>query len=313
MQDNRENFMPQFELVLQCLPMITDEDCFVLKGGTAINLFVRNFPRISVDIDLYYQPIENREDSLRNISSALDRIAERINLQKIDGNQMLAGRRNQAMLYKINVKLNFSDIKIEVSPVMRGSVYAHKQLKLMPNVPNGDKNFSMNVASEPDLYAGKFMAALDRQHPRDLFDVHEFFQNSQITEELRNAFLVYFISGKRSPVDTLAPNRKDMGAVFQTGLVGLMINHVTLDELELAREQLITEIVGNMPDKHREFILTFFKGKPNWSLLDVPNVELLPAVRWRMINLEKISPEKRTDLLNGIESAFLEADRNKTQ
>lgn len=51
------------------------DSCFALKGGTAINLFVRNLPRLSVDIDLAYLPMNNRQQALDEIDTALKTIA----------------------------------------------------------------------------------------------------------------------------------------------------------------------------------------------------------------------------------------------
>jgi hypothetical protein len=73
-----EVFQAQIALLVRVLPYVAAETCFALKGGTAINLFVRDLPRLSVDIDLVYVPIQDRETSLREIWSALARIAQAI-------------------------------------------------------------------------------------------------------------------------------------------------------------------------------------------------------------------------------------------
>jgi hypothetical protein len=73
-----EPFHRQVALLLRVLPQVAEEECFALKGGTAINLLVRNMPRLSVDIDLTYLPIKPREASLADIDSAMRRIANRI-------------------------------------------------------------------------------------------------------------------------------------------------------------------------------------------------------------------------------------------
>ena len=70
----REQYMRQVELLVRTLPFIARQDVFALKGGTAINLFYRDMPRLSVDIDLTYLPIEDRDATLAGIDEALDRI-----------------------------------------------------------------------------------------------------------------------------------------------------------------------------------------------------------------------------------------------
>ena len=71
-------FFRQADLLVQVIPFVNTEACFALKGGTAINFFVRNFPRLSVDIDLVYLPVEDRPTTLRGIDAALQRIAVKI-------------------------------------------------------------------------------------------------------------------------------------------------------------------------------------------------------------------------------------------
>lgn len=74
----RESYSAQVALLVRILPHVGDEPIFALKGGTAINLFYRDLPRLSVDIDLTYLPIKDRDDSLAEINEAMDRIAASI-------------------------------------------------------------------------------------------------------------------------------------------------------------------------------------------------------------------------------------------
>ena len=68
----------QVQLLMQILPRVAGEECFALKGGTAINLIMRDLPRLSVDIDLTYLPMlpmHARAEALPGISGAMKRIA----------------------------------------------------------------------------------------------------------------------------------------------------------------------------------------------------------------------------------------------
>ena len=67
--DKNSQYYKQVSLLISVLPYVAKEKCFALKGGTAINLFIRDFPRLSVDIDLTYLPLELRPDALKNILS----------------------------------------------------------------------------------------------------------------------------------------------------------------------------------------------------------------------------------------------------
>lgn len=73
-----EVYRKQLQLLIRTLPLVADEDCFALEGGTAINLFYRDLPRLAVDIDLAYLPVAQRQRSLREIETALKRIAGRV-------------------------------------------------------------------------------------------------------------------------------------------------------------------------------------------------------------------------------------------
>jgi len=153
------------------------------------------------------------------------------------------------------------------------------------------------VVSFPDLYAGKMVAALDRQHPRDLFDVRELLANEGIADDLCKAFVIYLLSHNRPLAEVLAPVRLDITAEFGRGLAGLTETPVSLDELLQAREDLIGAMAGGMPQDHRRFLMTFKRGEPEWALLDLPGAEALPAVRWRLENLAKLDAAKRAALV----------------
>lgn len=71
--DKSSSYYKQVSLLIKMLPVVATEPVFALKGGTAINLFIRNFPRLSVDIDLAYLPLEPRDEALANVRAALKR------------------------------------------------------------------------------------------------------------------------------------------------------------------------------------------------------------------------------------------------
>lgn len=117
----REDYEARVAMLVRILPHIAEEDTFALKGGTAINLFYRDLPRLSVDIDLTYLPVKDRAESLAEINEAMDRIATAIehgirgaHTQRIKGGGGGATR--------VLARLNGAEIKIETSPVSRGVV-----------------------------------------------------------------------------------------------------------------------------------------------------------------------------------------------
>ena len=308
----REGFRRQVVLLVQILPFVADEGCFALKGGTAINLFHRDLPRLSVDIDLTYLPIEDRTASLTAIGAAMRRIADSISSRVPRSHVHALHVPGSNTVTKLNVRTPDAQVKLEVTPVLRGCVYTPEARSVSARVEQEFGFAEMQLLPFPDLFAGKIVAALDRQHPRDLFDVRDLLANEGISDELRTAFIVYLISHNRPISEVIAPSRKDISREFERGFRGMTEHPVSIEELLDARERLIKDIVGNMPRGHKHFLLSFEAGNPDWSLLDVPNAEQLPAVRWRMENLARLRPERRSALLQDLETA-LELSRNRGQ
>lgn len=299
-----EIYRRQAALLVRTLPFVAEETCFALKGGTAINLFVRDMPRLSVDIDLTYLPLADRATSLSQIDGALRRIGARI-ADGLLGARVHEGRlRDENTVNKLIVRMEGVQVKVEVTPVLRGTVYEPELRSVSPRVEETYGFAEIQVVSFADLYAGKLVAALDRQHPRDLFDVRDLLANEGIDEDLRKAFVVYLISHNRPMAEVLAPTRRDLSDEFIRGFLGMTERSVTLEELVQTREHLIDAIVGQMPAKHRKFLIGFKQGRPDWSLLLLSEVDRLPAVRWRIENMARVSDTKRGELVENLRGAL---------
>lgn len=290
-----EIYHQRVALLMRILPLVAEEKDFALKGGTAINLFVRDLPRLSVDIDLTYLPVQGRAESLGAIDAALKRITARIG-KTVQGAHVTASQHEGATT-KLVIDVKKVRILIEVTPVLRGCVYAPASRIVTKPVEDEFGFAEIQVVSFADLYAGKIVAALDRQHPRDLFDARELLANEGIDDALRRAFIVYMLGHPRPMGEVLAAPRKDITHDFEHGFVGMTKDPVTKEELEATREALIADIVGKMPDEHRRFLISFEKGEPDWKLLGVPGAPKLPAVLWRQRNLDTLSREKRAGLV----------------
>ncbi len=294
--DANNIYARQVQLLVRVLPLVDTEKCFALKGGTAINLFYRPLPRLSVDIDLLYIPMDDRETALKNIRAALSRISALI-VKTIPGSRVQDAH-EQSEALRLIVSQGEVRIKVELSPVIRGTVFPEERMEVTEEVEREFGYVEMQVASLPDLYAGKLCAALDRQHPRDLFDVKFLLENEGLTENLRKTFLVFLISHQRPMAELLQPNRKDISEIYATEFMQMAQVNVPIEQLEEAREKLIYQINADMTDSERKFLLSFKNKKPDWSLLEMDNVETiasLPSVSWKMINLEKLSIQKHKE------------------
>lgn len=298
-----QGYRNQVQLLLQVLPLVDKEPCFALKGGTAINLFVRDFPRLSVDIDLVYLPIEDRATSLGNIQQALTRIADDIE-RHFQGVTVARAYVDKPDALRLVVQRGTVRVKVELSPVLRGVLYEPERREVSERVEDEFGYAEMQVVNLADLYAGKICAALDRQHPRDLYDVHLLLQNEGLTEEIRKAALVYIISHGRPIAELLNPNRKDIGDVYRGEFAGMAKDDVSQEILEEAREALIRLLHVSISDAEKQFLLSFKGKNPDWALLGLDGVETLPAVQWKMKNLLRMSAPRHYDAYKNLESVL---------
>ncbi len=186
--DRNSIYYKQVQLLIQVLPFVAKQKCFALKGGTAINLFVRDFPRLSVDIDLVYLPMKSRDDALQEICDALDAISADLKIAFKDV-ELTEAYRSKRDALRLIVARNGVQIKVELSPVLRGTVYEPKLMEVCTAVEDEFGYVEMPVVDLADLYAGKICAALDRQHPRDLFDVKWLLENIESPIGLYSAWM----------------------------------------------------------------------------------------------------------------------------
>lgn len=156
----REEYAAQVALLVRVLPHVAKEAVFALKGGTAINLFYRDLPRLSVDIDLTYLPLKNRTESLKEIDEALSRIAVDIE-QTISDVRVSHIAGGGGMATRLQVQQGSAKIKIETSPVLRGVVHNPQTMAVTEAVEDAFGFAEIQVVSFEDLYAGKIIAALD--------------------------------------------------------------------------------------------------------------------------------------------------------
>lgn len=300
----KSKFYPQVVLLLDVLPYIAKESCFALKGGTAINLFVRDFPRLSIDADLTYLGDESREKALQETEDALLRI--KADLEKQIGAKVTSSsRQSQTTDIKLFVNRDGVQVKIEANPVLRGVLYPFKSMPLNSKVSSEfDKEFDIQVSSLPDLYGGKIAAALDRQHPRDLFDVKLLFENEGISKEIMTGFLVYLMCHKRPPNELLKPTLQDQSTLFDSDFKGMTNVEFSYAEFLKTREELIEQINNSLSTDDKAFLLSFFSGQPDWSRFRESRAKDLPAIKWKLINLNKLDPAKITAQIAALKVLF---------
>ncbi|WP_428622321.1 nucleotidyl transferase AbiEii/AbiGii toxin family protein [Sedimenticola sp.] len=302
--DPNNPFYRQVALLVQLLPIVGTQRCFALKGGTAINLFVRDLPRLSVDIDLAYLPPNNREAALAEIDAALKAIATEVE-RRFPGCQINAQPdRDTNSLLKLTISANEAVVKIEVTPVLRGAVFDPELRVVRPSVEKEFGFAELQLLNFADLYAGKLCAALDRQHPRDLYDVHLLLENEGLSDELMQAFLVYLIGHNRPMAELLAPRLKPISDAYEAEFAEMVFEEVGVATLEATFHRLVESIHTRMSDDDRAFLLSIKRGEPKWAHLRLPHIEELPSVRWKLLNLDRMAADKRSEAVGNLENVL---------
>jgi len=298
-------YFKQAQLMLRVLPHVAAQECFALKGGTAINLYVRDMPRLSVDIDLTYLPLEPRDTALANIGEALQRIATAVRRTVPGVTVQEIKTRGADHLSKLAVSTAEATIKIEPNPVLRGTVFAPEERELSERAESlFELSATANTLAVADLYGGKLCAALDRQHPRDIFDVKILMENEGVTDDIRTAFVIYLASHGRPMSELLEPNLKDFRQVFEQEFAGMTDDKVEYDVLVATRERLIETIKNTMTENEKTFLLSIKQGQPDWSLVPVAGIEQLPAIQWKLLNIRKMDKKKWTDSLQKLQAVL---------
>lgn len=298
-------FFAEAKLMLQSLPYVLEEESFALKGGSAINFFFRDMPRLSVDIDLTYLPIEPRKESLDGIESALKRIAKNIG-EKLSGISIHEGKsRNPNMINKLFISNSEVQIKIEPNFVIRGTAFPTEEHVLSSKAQKVFELFiEARTVSLADVFGGKICAALDRQHPRDLYDIKYLLDNEGITENIRKGFLVYLISHDRPMHESLDPIMKEFKDVYESEFLGMTNEEVSYDELVAVRRILVDTLRDVLTENEKKFLVSFKAGDPDWKLLGIDGIENLPAVQWKLINIRKMDDRKREEFLEKVKTAL---------
>lgn len=299
-----QNFKEQVRLLLDVLPIATNDNRVALKGGTAINLFVQDFPRLSVDIDLVYLVLEDRDESLQNMHNIMKNIANTINESgtiKADLKLTKEGIAKQILVMRQTIT-----IKIELNLVIRGSLYVPTYLELSKKVQNEfQKHMTIKCLQFEELYAGKFCAALDRAHPRDLFDLIVFFKDNTITEKLKNAFIGYLLSSNRPIYEILNPKpNKDLSSLFDSEFYGMIDDNITIEMLANARVKLVLSLREALNKNDRKFLISFKEGEPLWDLCSL-SLKNMPSIKWKLYNIKNMPKDKHEAMLTKLRNNFM--------
>ena len=278
-------YIDAVRLLLEVAPEVFREPVFALKGGTAINLFLHDMPRLSVDLDLVYTDHRAaRDEALQSIGSALAAASA-----MLESRGIRCERGSSAEEVKLFVERDRVRVKIEVNHVFRGTVLP---VVSRPLSESGQNTFftdiELPVLHPDELYGSKLVAAMDRQHPRDLFDVLGLYARGGLTPGIVDCFVCYLAGHNRPVHEVLFANQLDITRSYASEFVGMTREPLALDDLLQVRKSLFAELPSSLTDSHREFLLGLVRCEPDWSLMSCPHLLDMPAIRWKLANLQRL-------------------------
>lgn len=286
---NRE-YLDVVRLLVRVAPVIFTEPGFALKGGTAINLFVRDLPRLSVDLDLVFADYQlDRASSLAAISTAVNNMASRMG--KL-GFQVHVPTQTAGEEAKLFIRQGRIEVKVEINQVLRGTIHPVAMTRMVPAAREQLKaDLRLPLLAPEELYGGKLVAALDRNHPRDWFDVMLLLNQEGLTPAIRRCFVAYLAAHNRPPHEVLFGPAKSLAATFDREFLGMTSHVVSLEDLEAVQRKVRETLPSQLDDAERRFLVSLVSNTPDWTLLGIPHLKDMPAVRWKMANLGRLQRE----------------------
>jgi predicted nucleotidyltransferase component of viral defense system len=282
-----QNYIDTARLLLAIAPAVFTSGRFAMNGGTALNLFVQEMPRLSVDIDLVF--VDHRPDR----QGALQAIAQELAAMQA----AFASKGYHAHLptnaegddVKLVVSNETAQVKVEVNFVFRGTALPVETRSLVAAAQDlFTTDLAVPVLATAELYGSKLAAAMDRQHPRDIFDVVHMLEHFGWQHSFVDCFVVYLAGHNRPVHEVLFPKTKPLEPAFTGEFTGMTRDTVELDTLVRMQARLLDELPRQLTPKHRDFLKSLVQGDPAWELMPMPHLRELPALMWKLMNLTKL-------------------------
>ena len=286
-------YTDRVKLLVEILPVLAQEPRFAPKGGTAINLFEHDLPRLSVDIDLAWLPVHDYDEDAKRIAEALGRLADVLRARPLQLQVQLSAGEG-AGVTRLVASRGRARVQIETTPVMRGTVHPVRNMVVRPKVEEAFGFASAQVLDFADLYAGKLAAALSRQHPRDLFDVGLLLKDARADHVLWQTFLVYLTCSPKPVWEMLAPRvPAEFAAMFEAHFKGMTAEPIEAEVLLDIHERLLARVAGWLDEPSCAFLRSVEDQRPDFGLIGLPHAADLPGVRRKLHNLARRTDAKR--------------------
>jgi predicted nucleotidyltransferase component of viral defense system len=286
-------YRDQVRLLLRILPVIYQVEDFAIHGGTAINLFIHDLPRYSVDVDLTYIPLGSREESLSDMDKKLSFISGQVK-------RAVPGIFIKPLPNKLLCTLGRSTVKIEVNGIKRGIIGQTVELSLCKKA---QEEFGMfckaRIVPLSQLYGGKISAALNRQHPRDLFD-YKYMDSSKI-DNLKYGFMFALLGSDKPFIESLSPNPIDQQAALENQFRGMSTIPFVYEDYQSVRNQLIVFINSILNENDKGFLISFEEGNPLWENSEYNDFEDFPSIQWKLFNINELKARNQAKHKLGVE------------
>lgn len=238
-----------------------------------------------MDLDLVYLNYkQDRVAALQEIGAALQIAGfdlERLGIRVVSGSHK---EETKLFLERRGVR-----VKVEVNQVFRGTLLEPISIPLVQKAQDlFFTDLELPVLSQDELYASKFVAAMDRQHCRDIFDVMKIWNRGGITPGLLDCFVVYLAGHNRPIHEVLFATKRDLKASFVNEFLGMTRETVHLEHLQRMQSELLTVLPKLLTESHRQFLLSMAVGQPDWGLLPFKHAKDLPAMGWKLANIKRL-------------------------
>ena len=292
---NKLIYTQKVELLLRLLPIVMEEKVFAIHGGSAINLFLKDLPRYSVDIDLTYIPLADRPTSINDINLHLKSICEKAK-RAFKGVHIVLNSDTCKLLCEYHGR----QVKVEVNQTKRGIVGGN--VLTLPLSNKAQNEFSLyceaNIVPLTLLYGGKIAAALSRQHPRDLFDVK--YMDLPLSECREG--LIFCLLGSDRPIhESLEPSFIDQREAMANQFDGMTDIAFTYDEFEETRSKLVYDVKDLLTQSDKKFLISFESGHPEWDGYEFEYFKNYPSVKWKLVNLHKLAKQNPQKMIEETE------------
>lgn len=290
----KDKYKKQVALLIRIMPSVYRIKEFAVHGGTAINLFHKNMPRYSVDIDLTYIPIQDRNTSLQTINDRLLEVKK--SLERTIPGIVVVPKPN---VWKLLCTLGDATVKIEVNGTKRGVLGNTVD---MPLCEKAKAEFSMGCKARTvsfcQLYGGKITAALSRQHPRDLFDCK--YMDITSFDEVKDGFMLCLLGSDKPIIESLMPNEIDQTDALEKQFEGMSDVAFGYDDYKQARLHLIEQVQNGLTEDDKRFLLSFEEGNPDWTICCAGDLSRYPSVQWKLLNIKKLKESNAKKYEQGI-------------